>query len=373
MKAAWKRLTALILALAMCLSLCSVQVWAADEGLDGAVGDSSLCAPEEADEEVESEPEEAEAEPEASVTEPEESEAEPEEPEAEPEESEAEAEESEAEPEESVTEAEASVAEPEESVTEAEASEAEPEASKAEAEDSKAPDADETELSPCADSLPNPINGVITLTEDVVLYGTWQIKGTITLDLNGYGLSVLADQDQRIIEIANGGNLTLKDSNPNRVNTIFLKDGKGSIGSYATTGPSAGETVQVKGGFVTGGGFSGVHNEGSFTMLGGTIIGNTAPEYNGTEMDYSGAGVSNVGTFIMRGGTITRNTAKMGGGGVFLDENSSFTMLGGTIAGNYADKDGGGVYSKGSFTLKSGSISGNHATQFCGKVPDCSL
>ena len=49
MKAAWKRLTALILALAMCLSLCSVQVWAADEGLDGAVGDSSLCAPEAAD------------------------------------------------------------------------------------------------------------------------------------------------------------------------------------------------------------------------------------------------------------------------------------------------------------------------------------
>ena len=49
MKAAWKRLTALILALAMCLSLCGVHAWAADEGLDGAVGDSSLCAPEAAD------------------------------------------------------------------------------------------------------------------------------------------------------------------------------------------------------------------------------------------------------------------------------------------------------------------------------------
>ena len=49
MKAAWKRLTALILALEMCLSLCGVHAWAADEDLDGAVGDSSLCAPEAAD------------------------------------------------------------------------------------------------------------------------------------------------------------------------------------------------------------------------------------------------------------------------------------------------------------------------------------
>ncbi len=88
------------------------------------------------------------------------------------------------------------------------------------------------------------------------------------------------------------------------------------------------------------GGAVSVFNEGTFTMLGGTITGNKAP--NG------GAVFVYWGTFIMKGGTITDNSAVEGNGGaLYINTDSNFEFYGGTIEKNTAAVSGGGVFVKG--------------------------
>jgi hypothetical protein len=103
-----------------------------------------------------------------------------------------------------------------------------------------------------------------------------------------------------------------------------------------------------------GGGGVYVEN-GTFTMSGGEISGNSAP--------FNGGGVYIQGgcTFTMSGGEIKNNTAT-NGGGVYVANSfgTFFTMNGGTISGNTASK-GGGVYiaDNGRFIMSDGTISGN--------------
>ncbi|GHV76874.1 hypothetical protein AGMMS49942_16950 [Spirochaetia bacterium] len=85
-----------------------------------------------------------------------------------------------------------------------------------------------------------------------------------------------------------------------------------------------------------------------FVMHGGTITGNT------------GGGVFVVdGTFTMKGGEISGNTAT-GGGGVGI-AGGTFTMSGGEISGNTATGGGGVGIEGGTFTKTGGTISGNTA------------
>jgi hypothetical protein len=76
-------------------------------------------------------------------------------------------------------------------------------------------------------------------------------------------------------------------------------------------------------------------------MSGGEISGNTA---NG------GGGVGNEGTLTMKGGKIVGNTASNGGGGG-VNSKGTFTMEGGEISGNKASSSGGGVSNSGTFTF----------------------
>ena len=139
----------------------------------------------------------------------------------------------------------------------------------------------------------------------------------------------------------------------------------------------------------------GVYANGStvFTMKDGTIGGSTAADANAAK--YGGGVYVKNGTFTMSGGKVTGNSATEDGGGVRLDKgtfhmsgsavisrnttdtygggvdvnNGSFTMSGGSITGNNAAGDspnwsgGGGVfvYDGGSFTMSGGSITGNNA------------
>ena len=103
-----------------------------------------------------------------------------------------------------------------------------------------------------------------------------------------------------------------------------------------------------------GGGGVSVSYDGSFTMLGGEITGNSA------YMGGGGVYVSYDGSFTMLGGEIAGNSAYMGGGGVSVSYGGSFTMLGGEITGNDAYM-GGGVLSYGEFTMLGGEITGNDA------------
>lgn len=107
----------------------------------------------------------------------------------------------------------------------------------------------------------------------------------------------------------------------------------------------------------------------AFTVKGGTIGGSTAVDANTAK--YGGGVYVKNGTFTMSGGKVTGNSATEGGGGVRLDK-GTFNMSGSAvISRNTADGYGGGVdVNNGSFTMSGGSITGNTTTgddaNFCG-------
>ena len=121
-----------------------------------------------------------------------------------------------------------------------------------------------------AKSLPEPSDGVITLTEDVTLAKSWEVtaEATITLDLNGHTLSV---SDNAAV-VKNYGELTIKD-------TSEEQDGK-----------------------ITG--YRGVDNYGALTLSGGTIEGTTSGDFSGCIFIYA-----NETTFTMSGGKVASEQA----------------------------------------------------------------
>jgi len=75
-----------------------------------------------------------------------------------------------------------------------------------------------------------------------------------------------------------------------------------------------------------------------------------------------GGGIGTSGAVLMSGGTINNNNVRWGsGGGIKIDENGSFTMSGGYVSGNTSLSSGGGIYidKNGSFTMSGGYVSGN--------------
>ena len=166
-------------------------------------------------------------------------------------------------------------------------------------------------------------------------------------------------------------------------------------GVYAFSGTFTMNDGTIAGNKATAKNGGGVYANGSttFTMTGGTIGGSTAADANTAK--YGGGVYVKNGTFTMSGGKVTGNSATEDGGGVRLDKgtfhmsgsavisrnttdtygggvdvnNGSFTMSGGSITGNNAAGDspnwsgGGGVfvYDGGSFTMSGGSITGNNA------------
>ena len=96
-----------------------------------------------------------------------------------------------------------------------------------------------------------------------------------------------------------------------------------------------------------------IKENGTFTMNGGVISGNTA-------MGGGGVNVSE-GTFTLNGGDISGNTVLGLGGGVLLVDDGTFNMSDGAIFNNFAAGGGGVSVSGGTFTLNGGAISGNNA------------
>ncbi len=166
------------------------------------------------------------------------------------------------------------------------------------------------------------LGGTVTLTNDVTATdgdASLKVTNAVTLDLNGHTIDVQGKF--RVINVSNGGNLTLTNSIEG---AGAITGGKGSYGGG----------VYVREG-------------GTFEMAGGAISVNTA-WYGG------GVYVDDGGTFEMTGGEISGNTADYGGG-VYIYNNSMFTLTGGEISGNTADY-GGGVYvfNNSTFTLTGG-------------------
>ena len=227
---------------------------------------------------------------------------------------------------------------------------------------------------------------VVTVCADQTVTQTLALEGGfVALDLNGYIIKMTGSGS--VIQINGGADLILTDGSVDVTHNYYIADGGLWVfyeGELPADAPENAETGTVTGGVITGGNglYGGVYvSGGTFTMNGGTIVGNTATNgsggvyvdggtftmnggaISGNTVSYAGGGVCVAwsGTFTMTGGTITGNTGEYGGG-VYVS-GRTFTMEGGAISGNTASKDGGGVYVEyGTFTMKDGAITNNIAS-----------
>ena len=184
------------------------------------------------------------------------------------------------------------------------------------------------------DALSDSSTDIITLKNDIAISTTLTVDRAVTLDLVGYMLEMTGSGS--VIKIADGGHLTLKDSDPTSTYK-FTPDANG-LWKWGTSGTK--------------------------TVRGGVIYGGT-----GTKMYYStyGGGVliESGGAFTMNGGSIVGCKADGAGGGVVVqcgDANGIFTMNSGDIIGCVAESgggvetDGGGVGEYGQFIMNGGVI-----------------
>ena len=194
-----------------------------------------------------------------------------------------------------------------------------------------------------ANSLPSTA-GNYFLTSDVTISAKWTVSTNIRLCLNGHGITKTGNNDN-VIRIVSGGNLTIDDCG-NTTHYFDVNNGK-AVNVNATSG-----TNSFTGGYITGGtGYSfestyfwgegggvDVAGGGTFTLNGGTILGNSAGHGGGVCI-YSG-------TMTMNGGTVCYNTASQGGSGIGFRTGSAqynrgggattanFVMNGGTVSNN---------------------------------------
>ena len=204
--------------------------------------------------------------------------------------------------------------------------------------------------------------GTVTLPTDVTAAdgdSTLAVTNTVTLDLAGHTID--ADGLLGVIEVREGGNLTLTNSVPESGAITGGKASKGGGvcvdgGMFTMTGGAISNNYATS----DGGGVYVIGNRSTFAMNGGTICSNSV---GGTGQ---GGGVCIYsGTFMMTGGEISGNSAIIAGGGVYVTGDKpygTFTMSGGEISGNEASGNGGGVcVAGGAFTMNGGTISNNVA------------
>lgn len=145
-----------------------------------------------------------------------------------------------------------------------------------------------------------------------------------------------------------GGTFTMNGGSIFR-NTADLDGGGVCVwtGTFNMNGGLIGDNVSSR----NGGGIY-VNSYGTFIMSDGNIYENNAA---------SGGGVYTYGSFLMSNGIISENSAADYGGGVRTNDNGSFTMIGGNVVGNDSNCGGGVYVGSGFFAMSGGFISGNTA------------
>lgn len=195
----------------------------------------------------------------------------------------------------------------------------------------------------------------------------------VTLDLNGHIINrnlSTATFEGYVIRVYTNGTLTITDSGINGTIT------GGNNSTYTGGGIYNEGTLTIIGGSITGntcsyeidGGGGGICNRGTLTISGGTISNNYAT-YNGGGIYNSSMFGSTPCSLTINGGTIENNTATNGGGGIYNGSSSSgITISGGTIKNNSAN-NGGGIYlGSGTLSISGGTIQDNTATSHGGGV-----
>jgi CSLREA domain-containing protein len=157
--------------------------------------------------------------------------------------------------------------------------------------------------------------------------------------------------------ILNEGTLTLQGC------TVSGNSANSTGGGISNTSPAAtlnvqGTTVRDNGAGLEGGG---IYNHfGTVTVQNSTVSGNIAFASS------QGGGIYNhFGALIIRGSTISGNTADLGGGihnAGLPNERGALTLENSTVSGNVGELAGGGIYNAGALTIRSSTISGNSTT-----------
>ena len=156
--------------------------------------------------------------------------------------------------------------------------------------------------------------------------------------------------DRSLLQVENGGSLTLQDG------TVFQNNQTDSYGGAIRVFNGflimEGGTIQNNETSQEGGGI--YIGQGSFVLKRGTICNNIAKKNGGGIYADEGA------TFRMEGGEISGNTGYSGG--MLLDCSQTAEITGGTIKGNTATGTGGGILAWCQVHIQSASITGNTAT-----------
>ena len=219
--------------------------------------------------------------------------------------------------------------------------------------------------------------GTLRWAIEVVQETSKDIVIVIDLDNDSDGvinlMGTLPDIKGKSVTIRAKNEVTIKRATPNFTASLFTIREDGTL----TLGGAGSAKITIDGSDANA-------TEPLITINAGTLIMNDdVTLQNNTNNNGNGGGVAvnNNGTFTMNGGTIKGNTAAGGtatpstggyGGGVYVAAGGKFTMNGGTIGGdkttegNTADSYGGGVYITGAdseFTMNNGKISGNTANE----------
>lgn len=204
----------------------------------------------------------------------------------------------------------------------------------------------------------------VKLAADIDIDATLKVDRTVTLDLNGYVLKYQNTGTRgSVIKVDINGNLTLKDSNAEKVHKFDKTNLLWTLAADDATGENI---VDVPGGIITGG-------------TGSEKPDTPKPEYIGGGV-YVAADSSGSGTFTMTGGSIAGCTAHQGGGVYVAQWNENlkpssvaakFSMTGGKIVGCVADAAGGywrNAYGGGICNYGNTELIGTAKIQFCNAI-----
>ena len=147
------------------------------------------------------------------------------------------------------------------------------------------------------------------LNRDVTLTATWNVPaGTVKLCLNGNGIKIDSSSSCGVIHVGSGADLTLYDCNAKgHIYTISNNLAQVRKDDYTnTTLYPENDPIPFTGGYITGGKAdtgAGVYVDagGTFTMTGGTILGNKA--------NINGGGLYVGGTFNLSGSALIKGNA----------------------------------------------------------------
>ena len=208
--------------------------------------------------------------------------------------------------------------------------------------------------------------GAVTLTQDLSGSTQLTIPADITLDLNGFSLTIdlpdLTGRNANGIKIATGVTLTIMDSNSG-INELNIRNRSmnSSNGNGAAINTSDG-TLVIQSGTVTatggvggagiGGGSTG--SGGTITITGGNVTANGGFIGAGIGGGYDGSG----GNITITGGEVTANGGNSGAGiGGGNGAGGNITITGGEVTANGGTGSagiGGGSYGAGGNTVITG-------------------